>query len=135
MNYKTPQKKRDKYETDELLLTGFISAIHNLSFEIVDGKKNPLKSILHEEYAILLEHLVTQFMVALVVNKETYETRRKVQMIAEELNDITEWETDFKGMASAATKINIAPTMISNIEAFLNSSLTSIFIIESPKML
>ncbi|MHA1910581.1 MAG: tetratricopeptide repeat protein [Candidatus Kariarchaeaceae archaeon] len=97
----------EKYETDELLLTGFISAIHNLSFEIVDGRKNPLKSILHEEYAILLEHLVTEFMVAFIVNKETYETRRKVQMISEELNDITEWETDFDGMASAATKIKI----------------------------
>jgi hypothetical protein len=28
-------------------------------------------------------------------------------MIAEELNDITEWETDIDGLASAATKINI----------------------------
>ena len=97
----------EQYEADELLLTGFISAIHNLSFEIIDGKKNPLKSILHEEYAILLEHLVTEFMVAFIVNKETYETRRKVQMISEELNDITEWETDFDGMASATTKIKI----------------------------
>ncbi|MFX1252093.1 MAG: hypothetical protein ACFFCZ_10855 [Promethearchaeota archaeon] len=72
---------------EDLLLSGFISAITDFSTFLAKKSEGQLQTISHKDYCILLEK-TKSFIVALLVDTETYDARRRIKEFAKAIEGI-----------------------------------------------
>ncbi len=83
-----------KAPSDPSLIGGFISAISELSKEVVSDSQGSLRSIQHEEYIILLEkdpH--SPLIAAAVAAKESFLIRERLRLLLSRVRNLTNWNS------------------------------------------
>ncbi len=100
--------------TEEEIIAGLITTINAIGVEAWKGEPGNIHSIKHEDWAITMERSKGGLLLVLITTEETFETRRRIKMLAEFLDQNRE---------IAASSIRLTPSLHSLVDLMVNSLL------------